>query len=457
MKFDGFMDSMSGFTQFTIEETTISSKLCFVDDAPRIGSQHTEDSRQANNMSLSFSSYVFASCYIMQIIRCLTRCLTIIRFLKTLQSISIPLSKKEFLHLDFIHGLVPVEAIIAPYESDIRKYKIEIASLQEDIKALERLIKSKDVALVEVERTLHSANERAMIVENLQNQNLELKRQKEICQEENRLLEKANRQKVLEVESLSQTIRELEESILAGGVVANAVRDYQRQVAELNCSTKLMNSRTKVSANRVAAAVANEWKDEGEKLMPVKQWIEERRFLQGEIQRLRDKLTISERTAKTETQLRDKFKLRLKILEEGLKGASNSEPVNGSTFCNGSINKRSSSQPRASVASISSSVLQQPDPVSVVESTRKIVRTNSLNKKFNAREILAKKNLWAPRSKFFDGRGKENSEEKVNSNGHVHVISPEKEEVSKEVKTSGYDDIVPQTNYVSLYYFLVFW
>ncbi|ONK77304.1 uncharacterized protein A4U43_C02F5160 [Asparagus officinalis] len=338
-------------------------------------------------------------------------------FLKTLQSISIPLSKKEFLHLDFIHGLVPVEAIIAPYESDIRKYKIEIASLQEDIKALERLIKSKDVALVEVERTLHSANERAMIVENLQNQNLELKRQKEICQEENRLLEKANRQKVLEVESLSQTIRELEESILAGGVVANAVRDYQRQVAELN-----------VSANRVAAAVANEWKDEGEKLMPVKQWIEERRFLQGEIQRLRDKLTISERTAKTETQLRDKFKLRLKILEEGLKGASNSEPVNGSTFCNGSINKRSSSQPRASVASISSSVLQQPDPVSVVESTRKIVRTNSLNKKFNAREILAKKNLWAPRSKFFDGRGKENSEEKVNSNGHVHVISPEKEE-----------------------------
>ncbi|XP_020248515.1 microtubule-associated protein 70-4-like [Asparagus officinalis] len=346
-----------------------------------------------------------------------------------------------------------VEAIIAPYESDIRKYKIEIASLQEDIKALERLIKSKDVALVEVERTLHSANERAMIVENLQNQNLELKRQKEICQEENRLLEKANRQKVLEVESLSQTIRELEESILAGGVVANAVRDYQRQVAELNEEKKTLErelARTKVSANRVAAAVANEWKDEGEKLMPVKQWIEERRFLQGEIQRLRDKLTISERTAKTETQLRDKFKLRLKILEEGLKGASNSEPVNGSTFCNGSINKRSSSQPRASVASISSSVLQQPDPVSVVESTRKIVRTNSLNKKFNAREILAKKNLWAPRSKFFDGRGKENSEEKVNSNGHVHVISPEKEEVSKEVKTSGYDDVVPQTNYVSL-------
>ncbi|XP_020258399.1 galactan beta-1,4-galactosyltransferase GALS3-like [Asparagus officinalis] len=36
-RFDGFMDSMSGFTQFTIEQTTISSKLCLVGDAPRIG------------------------------------------------------------------------------------------------------------------------------------------------------------------------------------------------------------------------------------------------------------------------------------------------------------------------------------------------------------------------------------------------------------------------------------
>lgn len=55
-----------------------------------------------------------------------------------------------------------------------------------------------------------------------------------MLQEENRLLEKANRQKVVEVEKLGQTIRELEESILAGGAVANVVRDYQRQVSELN-------------------------------------------------------------------------------------------------------------------------------------------------------------------------------------------------------------------------------
>jgi hypothetical protein len=39
-------------------------------------------------------------------------------------------------------------------------------------------------------------------------------------------------------------------------------------------------ARARVSANRVATVVANEWKDENDKVMPVKQWLEERRLLQ---------------------------------------------------------------------------------------------------------------------------------------------------------------------------------
>lgn len=39
-------------------------------------------------------------------------------------------------------------------------------------------------------------------------------------------------------------------------------------------------ARAKISANRVASVVANDWKDESDKVMPVKQWLEERRFLQ---------------------------------------------------------------------------------------------------------------------------------------------------------------------------------
>jgi hypothetical protein len=54
------------------------------------------------------------------------------------------------------------------------------------------------------------------------------------------LLEKSNRQKVLEIEKLSHTINELEESILATGDVANAVRFYQNQAAKLKVSTVRM-------------------------------------------------------------------------------------------------------------------------------------------------------------------------------------------------------------------------
>ena len=53
------------------------------------------------------------------------------------------------------------------------------------------------------------------------------------------MLEKANRQKVLEVEKLSHTISELEESILATGEVANAVHFFQNQAAQLKVSAVL--------------------------------------------------------------------------------------------------------------------------------------------------------------------------------------------------------------------------
>lgn len=43
-----------------------------------------------------------------------------------------------------------------------------------------------------------------------------------------------HRQKIAEVEKLSQTVKELEEAVLAGGAAANAVRDYQRKFQEMN-------------------------------------------------------------------------------------------------------------------------------------------------------------------------------------------------------------------------------
>ncbi|XP_078164206.1 microtubule-associated protein 70-4-like [Carex rostrata] len=247
---------------------------------------------------------------------------------------------------------VPVEAVIAPLESDIKRYKNEIAILREDKKALERITKSKEAALIEAGNILRSALERALIVEDVQNKNFELMRQIEIYQDENKVLEKTNRQKTMEVEKLSQTIHELKESVLASNTFTNAVRDYQRQISELKDEKKTLereHSRIKVFVNRVASIAANEWKGEGDKVMPVKKWLEERRFMQGEIQRLRNKMGMAEKTAKVESQLNEKLRIRLKTLEDGLRNVSRrSVSIKESNYSENVTEKRSKSQPRQS-------------------------------------------------------------------------------------------------------------
>ncbi|KAG8059507.1 hypothetical protein GUJ93_ZPchr0002g26649 [Zizania palustris] len=234
----------------------------------------------------------------------------------------------------------PIEAILAPLEAELKLARQEIAKLQDDNRALDRLTKQKEAALLEAERTVQIALAKAAMVDDMQNKNQELMKQIEICQEENKILDRLHRQKVAEVEKLSQTVRELEEAVLAGGAAANAVRDYQRKVQEMNEERKILDrelARAKVTANRVAVVVANEWKDANDKVMPVKQWLEERRFLQGEMQQLRDKLAIAERIARSEAQLKEKYQLRLKVLEDGLRGppSGSSRPTEGKSVSNG--------------------------------------------------------------------------------------------------------------------------
>ncbi|KAM5566896.1 hypothetical protein ABKV19_015156 [Rosa sericea] len=241
----------------------------------------------------------------------------------------------------------PIEAILAPLEAELKLARQEIAKLQDDNKALDRLTKSKEAALLEAERTVEVALVKASMVDDLQNKNQELMKQIEICQEENKILDRMHRQKVAEVEKLTQTVRELEEAVLAGGAAANAVRDYQRKFQEMNEERKTLDrelARAKVTANRVAVVVANEWKDANDKVMPVKQWLEERRFLQGEMQQLRDKLAITERAAKSEAQLKEKYHMRLKVLEESVRGSSNSigrSTAEGRSISNGPSRRQS--------------------------------------------------------------------------------------------------------------------
>lgn len=229
--------------------------------------------------------------------------------------------------------LPPIEDILFPLEADIKMLQQEILKLQDDNKALERITKTKEAALLDAEREVQLAKIKAALVDELQNKNQELVKQNDICQEEYRILDRMFRQKVAEVEKLTQNIRDLEEALLSGAATANAVRDYQRQVNELKGEKKILErtlSRVKVTENRQAVIIANEWKDDNDKVMPVKQWIEERRVLMGEMQQLREKLSVAERAAKAETQLKEKYQMRLKIIEDSLKASISHSSCNGS-------------------------------------------------------------------------------------------------------------------------------
>ncbi|KAK7303408.1 hypothetical protein RJT34_14314 [Clitoria ternatea] len=343
---------------------------------------------------------------------------------------------------------LPLESVITPLEAEIKMYRNEIAALQEDKKALERLTKSKESALLEAERILRSALERALIVEEVQNENFDLKRQIEICQEENKILEKTHRQKILEVEKLGQTIHELEEVILSSGANANAIRDYRRQISELQEEKRTLErelARVKVSANRIATVVANEWKDENDKVMPVRQWLEERRIMQAEMQRLKEKLAISERTAKAEAQLKDKLKLRLKTLEEGLKQfsscpiSSNSESAKAEksnilSFLtnNSGLRNRSTSQPRAST--VGNSLFQKTNIKGNKDSVAGNQKQgNIIKKKHDSTENVLKKGIWASRNRVADIAEKENE---MQANADMNLNKCNDEKFTAEMKSS---------------------
>ncbi|XP_060186688.1 microtubule-associated protein 70-5-like [Lycium barbarum] len=118
------------------------------------------------------------------------------------------------------------------------------------------------------------------------------------------------------------------------------------------------------------------------------------------MQRLRVKLTISDRTAKAEAQLKDKLKLRLKTLEQGLKQAFN-------------VSVKPNGSPKS-------------------QKTKHYLGNN-----------LVKKSLWTSRNKNVESAGKENAEMKENS--IVDINSNEITEAHK-IKNRGDDQEENKTN-----------
>ncbi|KAI3921886.1 hypothetical protein MKX01_005575 [Papaver californicum] len=109
-------------------------------------------------------------------------------------------------------------------------------------------------------------------------------------------------QKVAEVEKLNQTLLDLVEVVLASGASANKEErkpstEKRHDAEAFLCSFrnvfklgmfynlgKFITTNVKVTTIRIVVGIANEWKDAHAKVMPVRQWLEDHRFLQGEMQ-----------------------------------------------------------------------------------------------------------------------------------------------------------------------------
>lgn len=346
----------------------------------------------------------------------------------------------------------PIEAIITPLEAELKLARLEVAKLQDDNRALDRLTKSKEAALLEAERAVQMALAKASLVDDLQNKNQELNKQIEICQEENKIMDKMHRQKVLEVEKLTQSVRELEEAVLAGGAAANAVRDYQRKVQEINEEKRILDrelARAKVSANRVAVVVANDWKDANDKVMPVKQWLEERKFYQGEMQQLKDKLAIAERAAKAEAQLKEKYLLRFKVLEERLKACPNTitrVSSQGRSMGNGTSRRQSLGGSENLSRSSSNGFLSRKINLSVssrtISASSLLKQAKNLSSSFDGDNTLINSDKVVPDTNEKDNRATHDEENPNNGiinlceNGDGHIL-PAKTKNENEDCVSG--------------------
>lgn len=182
---------------------------------------------------------------------------------------------------------------------------------------------------------------------------------------------------------------------------------------------------------------------------------------------MKEKLAISERTAKAEAQLKvgeymfnteryslnffaevfiklqEKFKLRLKTLEEGLKQLPIS-PVNSNAFCGSpkperSTNilgfltsngrKRSTSLSRPSAITKSSNILMQTNADYEKATAPELNRSNSLKKKYaSARENVIMKSMWASgRCRVVDIDEKEGNEMRGDKENRDATITPSKE------------------------------
>ncbi|ONK61324.1 uncharacterized protein A4U43_C08F28690 [Asparagus officinalis] len=130
------------------------------------------------------------------------------------------------------------------------------------------------------------------------------------------------------------------------------------------------------------------------------------------MQQLRDKLAVAERTARSEAQLKEKFQLRLKVVEEGFRtsSGSNRSTVEGKSMNNGSSRRQSLGGAESASKLSPNGFLPRRSPSFQIRSSLSYGSSTVLK---NAKGT----------SKSFDGGTRSLDRGKILGNGNVHSLN----------------------------------
>eukprot|EP00899_Mesostigma_viride_P002523 jgi/Mesvir1/12271/Mv00481-RA.1 len=205
---------------------------------------------------------------------------------------------------------------IQSLEAELKAKGAELARIKEERDSAERLLKARDATLASATKKAEGAKSTQSTLVDLENKNRELKAQSAQQQEENRTLAKMLRAKSQLVEKLQARTAQAEAAISRSDQ-ADRITEMAKTLKDLEEEKKMLErdlARTSAVAARVTAIG-----DREDGMVPVKQWMEERRYLQGQLKRLQEKLAIAEKNAKVDDLVKVKLRQRLDVLEQSMR------------------------------------------------------------------------------------------------------------------------------------------
>ncbi|GMH40588.1 hypothetical protein BSKO_08492 [Bryopsis sp. KO-2023] len=194
---------------------------------------------------------------------------------------------------------------LARLQSENKQLTTSLLEKSEEVKTKGNIVRQKDKELQKAQHKVLRTKELQNDYQGQKNEMLDLQRRLDRAESDNKTLEQDLRKRGADIAHQESTLASLEATVeQKDGELSKALADLKREKAQkgfLASELGLLRqqlARTEIVASRVAASeVKAGGKDEG--TIPIAQYFEEVRYLQGENDRLKDKLNQAERQRKT--------------------------------------------------------------------------------------------------------------------------------------------------------------